>query len=116
MRLKKLSIYLMLIGTWRVQCSRFSGHRSLFFHNLLQLMGPEIGHPDGGHQKHDLAGQGYKKFCIFRIESINHGGDMPTRYTDSKDYLYCFHGLVVQFAFCLPGKPLGITKKSHPGT
>jgi len=33
------------------------------------------------------------------------------RYADCKDYLYCFSGLAVQFVFCLPGKPLRITKK-----
>jgi hypothetical protein len=32
-------------------------------------------------------------------------------YGDCKDYLYCFDALAVQFVFCLPGKPLGITKK-----
>ena len=56
------------------ECQEVSGSSPITFHNLLQLMGPKIDHADGGYQKHDLAGQGQQKFCVFRIEYKNHGG------------------------------------------
>ncbi len=44
------------------------------------------------------------------VDAKNRAADLQ-HYADCKDYLYCFHDLTDLCAFCLPGKPLGRTKK-----